>query len=491
MSRSLYSRLRRRYRPQPTGFSRREFLQLTLAASAGWLTSCATTFQGAKIKPHGRRVVVVGAGFSGLACAYELLSAGYTVTVVEARKRVGGRVVSFHDLVRGKTIEGGGELIGSNHPTWVAYAKQFGLNFIDVTEDENLATPVLIGGNSLSEKQTEALWEEMEGAYGSMTEDARSISADAPWKSPNASSLDHRSTASWLAGLGLSHTTRTAMRAELSADNAVAIERQSYLGNLTQIKGGGLEKYWDESEVYRCKGGNDQLAKKLARAIGSSNLRLNTPVSAIATNDSKVTVTCADGTVLEADDVVFTVPPSVWGKINITPDLPSVLRPQMGVAVKYLAEVKTRFWKADGLSPDSLTDKMVSMTWDGADNQPGDPAALISFSGGPAARECREAWQESGDEAFHRELSKIYPKYRENFVEARFMDWPGDPLTGAGYSFPAPGQITAMGPLLHRGVGHLHFAGEYTCYKFVGYMEGALNSGASLASRIAKRDGVV
>jgi hypothetical protein len=41
-------------------------------------------------------------------------------------------------------------------------------------------------------------------------------------------------------------------------------EWQSYLGNLAMVKGGGLEKYWTESEVYRCKGGNQQLATRLA-----------------------------------------------------------------------------------------------------------------------------------------------------------------------------------------------------------------------------------
>jgi monoamine oxidase len=49
----------------------------------------------------------------------------------------------------------------------------------------------------------------------------------------------------------------------------------------------------------------------------------------------------------------------------------------------------------------------------------------------------------------------------------------------------------SMGPTLHKGIGRLHFAGEHCCYKFVGYMEGALNSGASLAKRIAARDGLL
>ena len=94
------------------------------------------------------RVVVIGAGFSGLAAAYELTRAGYDVTVVEARNRVGGRVISFSDIVPGKNVEGGGELIGSNHPAWVGYAKQFKLDFLDVGE-EDLEFPIVLNGKRL------------------------------------------------------------------------------------------------------------------------------------------------------------------------------------------------------------------------------------------------------------------------------------------------------------------------------------------------------
>src|SRR5262245_43091612 len=134
MSVPLYKRLLRRYRPVRTHAVRREFLRLTLAASGGLLLSCAPALlRGGRAKPDGPRIVVVGAGFAGLACGYELHAAGYAVTIVEARNRVGGRVSTLRDLVPGKTVEGGGELIGSNHPTWVAYAQRFGLRFCDVT----------------------------------------------------------------------------------------------------------------------------------------------------------------------------------------------------------------------------------------------------------------------------------------------------------------------------------------------------------------------
>jgi monoamine oxidase len=61
----------------------------------------------------------------------------------------------------------------------------------------------------------------------------------------------------------------------------------------------------------------------------------------------------------------------------------------------------------------------------------------------------------------------------------------------AGYSFPRPGEVTTAQKALYAGLGRIHFAGEHACVKVAGYMEGALNSGASRAKRIAKRDGLV
>ena len=118
------------------------------------------------------RVVVIGAGFSGLAAAYELSQVGYDVTVVEARNRVGGRVISFSDLVPGKNVEGGGELVGSNHPRWIAYAKHFKLKFVDVTE-EDCEAPIVLGGKRLTADESEALWKEMEAAFPRIDADAK------------------------------------------------------------------------------------------------------------------------------------------------------------------------------------------------------------------------------------------------------------------------------------------------------------------------------
>jgi monoamine oxidase len=111
-------------------------------------------------------------------------------------------------------------------------------------------------------------------------------------------------------------------------------------------------------------------------------------------------------------------------------------------------------------------------------------------SAGPAEKSRQWAKAER-DSNYLAAVSRIYPGIKNQFVSSRFMDWPGDEWTKAGYSFPAPRQVTTIGPVLHKGLGRLHFAGEHTSYAFLGYMEGALNSGVALAKRLAVRDGVV
>jgi monoamine oxidase len=131
------------------------------------------------------------------------------------------------------------------------------------------------------------------------------------------------------------------------------------------------------------------------------------------------------------------------------------------------------------------------MTWHGTDGQRGAGEAMVAFSGGPAADQCREWTATARNANYLSELQKIYKGVRPSFVRSRFMDWPSDPWVKASYSFPAPGQVTTQGPTFHDGIGRLHFAGEYCSYAFMGYMEGALNSGAAAARRIALRDGVI
>jgi len=482
----LFSRLATQFGDRPDSPTRRRILKATLSVSAGLFLSNACSRSHPRPDKH---VVVIGAGFAGLAAAYELTAAGYDVDVVEARARIGGRVRTLTDLVPGKRVEGGGEFIGSNHPTWVAYAHKFGLPLHD-TAEERLEAPIILDGRRLTREEGERLFREMNEALATMTADAAKIPDPfEPWRAPNAAALDQRSVGDWLRSVDASPFCKKGIAA-LFSDDGVAMDDESYLGSLAVVKGGGLRKYWTDSEAYRCGVGNEALAAKLLGGIGAQRVRLGMAVHRIDATTRPASVELADGSMLAADDVVLAVPPSVWPSIAFEPALPPELRVQMGSIAKFILAVKGPFWQKEGLTSESLSDGPIDFTWWATDGQEGPGDALCAYSGGHDADVCRGWPADERVERYLNELSRAYRGVRDSYVASRFMDWSSEPWIQAFYSCAGVGEVTRVGPILHAGLGALHFAGEHACAAFAGYMEGALSSGVSLARKLAERDGV-
>lgn len=70
------------------------------------------------------RVGIVGGGFAGLACDYELSAAGYSVEVFESRNRLGGRVHSMPEFAPGQMVEYGAELRALLRQLWLDDGRQ-------------------------------------------------------------------------------------------------------------------------------------------------------------------------------------------------------------------------------------------------------------------------------------------------------------------------------------------------------------------------------
>jgi monoamine oxidase len=480
----LLARHGHRHRQPADGLSRREFLNRTLVVGAGLLAGCATkpTIAGARTQ-----VVVIGAGLAGLAAADQLRRAGLEVAVLEARTRVGGRVLTFHDFVPGKTVEAGGELIGANHPVWLALARRFRLRLRELTREDEGIPRVLLDGRLLRGQEVHELWNEVEPITQALNELARPVDAAAPWRSPAADQLDRQNLAAWLnAGPGTDRAKHL-FQTTWAADAGVGLQHQSLLGTLATIKGGGLERYWTESEVYRCAGGNQSLANRLAAALGGDRIRLGRRVRAIRQTEHAVVITTDDGVSIQADFCVLATPASVWHEVEFVPALPAAVAPQYGVNLKYMTRVSDRYWERDGLSQYAVADGPVNQTWEATDRQSGAmgrEAVLTAFSGASPAERMRALPAEVRDGAYAEALEPLFPGFTRERRGSRFMDWTRDPLTQAAYACPAPGEVARLGPIWEQGLGRLLFAGEHTCYRFVGYMEGALQSGLAAADRV-------
>ena len=481
------ARLARAVGAAPDGMTRRRFVEVTLGVGASLMLPPAVWAQPGKQKP---RVVVVGAGFAGLSCAWQLRRAGANVTVLEARNRLGGRVLTLDNFIDDALVEAGAELIGSNHPTWMQYAEYFGLRMRDVTYDEESEAPIVLNGRRVPSDELDELWEGISAALSLMNDDARKVDPIAPWAGEGAEKLDHTSMTEVAARWDVSDQDRMATTSLLANDNAMLPDRASYLAILCAIAGGGCERYWTESEIFRCESGSQSLAFKLAQKIGAENIRLDCPVAEIRLRSDGVLVKDAKMETHEADCVVMTVPPPAWRHFKVDPPIPDGYAPHAGPAIKYLAKVSAAFWTKDGLAPDSLTDSAIGMTWEGTDGQRSNrdkAACLIGFSGGRAAAECLAFPAEKQREEFARHFEMVYPGFSEAFEKGLFVGWPREKWTLCGYSSPALGEVTTVYPNYEKPFGgRMYFAGEHTSLAFRGFMEGALNSGAVVAGKIAK-----
>jgi len=267
------------------------------------------------------------------------------------------------------------------------------------------------------------------------------------------------------------------------------------------IKGGGLHQYWTDTELYRCKEGNQELARRFEQELNKiqpSTVLHGHPVDSISHKDGKYRIQIAGGNFIESNeneavDVVLAIPPSVWANITFEDeDLTHLLGSKVGMGsnVKYLMRLKERFWKKYGSSPTLTEDGPVDITWETTEDEKLHDYVMVAFSGAKHAETCR-SWPSSIQrDKYMKVLEEVYPGVNAATVDTKFMDWPSEKWAKASYHFPRKNEVTTWGPLWKAGHdGWLHFAGEHTCYAFMGYMEGALSSGYRLARRLAVRDG--
>jgi len=439
-------------------------------------------------------VVVVGAGLAGLIAARDLLAANVSVLVLEARNRVGGRLLN-HALANGSVVELGGQWVGPTQDRVLALAEELDLGlFPTYAEGEHFLA--MDGSVKRYVGEDFALPEEALTDVGETWEHlqkmADEVPLDGPWRAAKADAWDAQTVDTWLVPNAKTETGlgywRTMVPALFSAETA----EMSLLHFLFYCRSGGtldrLVATHGGAQESRLEGGSQQLALRLGDRLGDA-VRLNSPVSAIRQDDRGVEVAYDDGGV-RAGRAIVALPPTLAGRIRYSPALPP-LRDQltqqvpMGYVTKVQIAYPEPFWRAEGLSGSVFSlDDEVSVIFD---NSPPDLGCgvLLGFLEGRHARRAGKLPPEERKELVLSVFAKFFGPRAAAPAEYVERDWAAEEWSRGCYGGRfGTGAWTGYGEALREPVGRVHWAGTETAEAWNGYMDGAVRSGERAAREV-------
>jgi monoamine oxidase len=464
-------------------------------------------------------VAIVGAGLAGLVAARRLAAAGVEPLVLEARERVGGRMLN-EEIGGGKVVEVGGQWIGPTQERLAALAGELGVGTFP-THDQGRHLVEINGkltsySGALTDARVSLVRDlaraipplalaDLEQARARLDRMARQVPLEEPWMAPKAAQWDGQTFATWVR-----HNTRTAAARslfELATEAVWAAEPGdvSLLHVLFYTRSGNgfnaLVGTGGGAQQDRFHGGSQRLALLMAEQLGADRLRLGAPVRAIEHGASGVTVHAFDFVrpegekgqkriVISARRAIVAVPPTLAGRLAYDPPLPAqrdqlTQRMPQGTVIKTMAIYERPFWREEGLSGQATSDAGPARVV--FDNSPpdGSPGVLLGFLEGRLARQWGARDAAERRQAIltgHARLFGQRAARPERFIE---RVWAEEEWTRGCYGcLMTPGGWTEYGRALRAPIGPLHWAGAETATVWNGYMDGAVSSGERAADEI-------
>ncbi|MDT4945388.1 MAG: monoamine oxidase [Pseudonocardiales bacterium] len=456
-------------------------------------------------------VAVVGAGLAGLTAARNLVAAGRSVIVLEARNRVGGRTLN-HSIAGGNVAEAGGEFLGPTQDRIAALASAVGVDTFDAYDTGNniyvngavrlsYSDSGPVGGLTGTAPPDPLLVPDLLLLSQQLDSDAAKLDPAAPWTYSQAPAWDAVTLETWVR----QHATNPDYVMPVLAAATRALwgcepPDVSYLYAAAYVASAGnattpgtferLLNVRNGAQQSRFVGGSQLVSQRLATALGASRVKLSAPVRKISQTASGVTVV-ADGHIVNARHAVVAIPPALTARIGYDPILPSARdmitqRVPMGALMKVEAIYPTPFWRANNLTGQFLTTSQpVGYAFD---NSPPDGSlgVLAGFVGGNANRTY-------GAMTATQRRAAVLTQYATVFQDNRFLsptdyfdfNWVEEQWSRGGPTgLFGPGTLIEYGPALRTPVGRIHWAGTETSDYWQGYMDGAVRSGERVTHEV-------
>lgn len=434
------------------------------------------------------RVVVVGAGFAGMRCAARLRAAGADVVVIEGGHRSGGRVRTVSaPFVEGQYSESGAEWVDTYHHRLLELLDRYGVGLLGTGERWTVIRRWLHHGGQLMspqrirevdptiDDQLERFEDIVEAAAGDMVDSAR------PHEHPNAVAIDGMSLADVAEQAELGELARLFKRRDSQGEFAAEPSQVSLLFVAQQRAHQREASAGAEVVAHRAAGGFSQVADGLASELGDV-VQYGRHLTSLA-QDADGVVAGTDLGDIRADHAVLACSLVPLRRVTFRDPMPDALEAAVrglgyGTITKTSVQWPRRSWPAGYATTAGRAQRVYDPTVD----QPGTAGILMAYCGGEGGHQ----WAEMPD---HERIALAADEMRamhgipDSPLAGWSRAWGAQARYGGSYAVYQPGQVTAFWEVLRRPWGRVHLAGEHvaTC---TGYMEGALESGDTVADRL-------
>lgn len=494
-----------------SSMSRRRFLAASAASVAGALLARAPSVVARTPQPSRtghtpalQDVIVIGAGLAGLNATLLLEEMGFSVTLLEGRDRVGGRVFSMDDVPG--SPEGGAEGIGANYGRLLHSISKYQvpLHGLRDTDDGKRLVMNVRGENIPLAKWGSSALNPMPRPY------REALPSRVPWEffgqdNPLRSAADFVNPEYAAYDISLYQYLKRKGFEDRAIELMSNISQPTYgdvqgshglsmlliyndvcflEDNLSTAKAAGVDI------VYSAKGGNMRIPEAMARHV-KTEIRFNRRVIGIRDEKGHAEVHLSDGQILKAKRVIVTMPFSALRLVHL--DAPITPRQSLAIAtlgytkITHLSFViKRNFWESDGMDPAMWTDGLAGQL-QATRNNPNNPAEITgfrSFAVGANANYLDRLGPKGAAAEVLSYLARIRPSTKNALECVKFWSWQLDPFAGGSYASWEPGQVTAYGKDMGAAAGRIHFAGEHTSIVTRG-MEAAMESGERVAFEVS------
>jgi monoamine oxidase len=472
-------------------------------------------------RARGQHVVIVGGGVAGLTTAFELAKAGYDCTVLEARRRAGGRVftvrrgtvetdvdghrqeAAFDD---GLYLNAGAMRIPQHHTITLDYCRELGVPvepFLNCNEGGWLYHTQ--GGALAGQRvRMRAARADLQGYIAELLEKA----LDAGALDQDLDQADRERLLEFLErdgslradGKYVGSSRRGFAVPPGAGEQAGRVDGPMALRDLLAANFG--RQFGQDSplpqQMFQVVGGTDRLTDALASRVGA-RLRLGTTVTAVRQvggRDGGVRVEYIDAggvpQVVEGDFGVLAVPLSVLRSMPV--DLSPSMR-QAVAAIPYSAAGKIglqfsrRFWEEDDgiFGGISRTDQEITQIVYPSTGFLSRKGLLIGYyHNGETARRMAERPPAERQRVALEQGGRIHPQYADTFETAYSVAWHKTPHSLGGWAQYSPDLRRQHYARLNEPDGALYLAGEHLSY-ITGWIAGALGSARLVATRIHER----